>query len=64
MIIGDLVKQTRDNLNQVGMDYGIGVVMELDVTSFGSEMAVVWWPNLIPRRYMRIRASKIEVVSR
>jgi len=64
MIIGDLVKQTQDNLNQVGMDYGIGVVMELDVTSFGSTMAVVWWPNLIPKRYMTIRTSKIEVVSR
>ena len=62
MIVGDLVKQTRENLDEVGMNYGIGVVMELCDTSAGISLAIVWWPKLIPQRSMRIRASKIEVL--
>ena len=63
MVIGDLVKQTQENLDNVGMNYGIGVLVELDITSFGSLLATVWWPNILPQRNMRIRASKIEVLA-
>ncbi len=63
MVIGDLVKQTQENLDDVGMNYGIGVLVELDITSFGSLLATVWWPNILPQRNMRIRASKIEVLA-
>ena len=62
MIIGDLVKQTQENLNQVGMNYGIGVVMEISNNSSGTPLAIVWWPKLIPQRSMRIRVSKLEVL--
>ena len=62
MIVGDLVKQTQENLDQVGMNYGIGVVMEINNSSAGIPLAIVWWPKLIPQRSMRIRASKIEVL--
>lgn len=62
MIIGDLVKQTQENLNQVGMNYGIGVVMEISNNSSGAALAIVWWPKLIPQRSMKIRASKLEVL--
>lgn len=63
MVIGDLVKQTQENLDDVGMNYGIGVLVELDKTSFGSLLATVWWPSILPQRNMRIRASKIEVLA-
>ena len=36
MIMSDLVKQTQENLDQVGMNYGIGVVMEISNNSSGT----------------------------
>ena len=62
MIIGDLVKQTQENLDQVGMNYGIGVVMEISNNSSGTPLAIVWCPKLLPQRSMRIRVSKLEVL--
>jgi len=62
MIVGDLVKQTQENLDQVGVNYGIGVVIKINSSSAGIPLAIVWWPKLIPQRSMRIRASKIEVL--
>tara|TARA_R100001510_G_C7645884_1_gene203207 strand:- start:1019 stop:1213 length:195 start_codon:yes stop_codon:yes gene_type:complete len=62
MVVGDLVKQTQQNLEQVGMNYGIGVLVEISETVAGYPLAFVWWPKLTNGKSMRIQLSKLEVL--
>ncbi len=62
MVIGDLVKQTQQNLEQVGMDYGIGVLIDICENVAGAPLAFVWWPKLTNGKSMRIQLSKLEAL--
>ena len=54
--------KTQQNLEQVGMNYGIGVLVEISETVAGHPLAFVRWPKLTNGKSMRIQLSKLEAL--